>query len=154
MEKRLEEIATKIASELLSLIGIDAEVKISPIEAEETTLHVELNAPKEAGLLIGAHGSTLQAIQSFLAIAIKQETGDWVRIIVDVGDWRQKQEEGLRDLALQAAERARTTHEPQHLYNLTPHQRRVIHMCLGEESDIVTESEGEGTTRYLVVKQK
>ena len=38
--------------------------------------------------------------------------------------------------------------------DLTPAQRRVIHMALSEDSEIETESQGEGEERYLVVKPK
>lgn len=141
------------AEELFAKLGIEAEISVSEEEQDsQKVFMVEISAPKEAGLLIGAHGSTLHAIQSFIAMSIKQQTGDWVRIVVDIGDWRQKHEEHLTSLAHQAAERAKSTGEPQQLYNLTPAQRRVVHMALSKEEGVVTESEGEGASRYLVVK--
>jgi spoIIIJ-associated protein len=85
-------------------------------------------------------------------MAIKQETGEWVRVSLDVDGWKDKQDQYLKDLAVQAANRARTTGEPQNLYNLNPSQRRTIHMHLGQESGIHTESHGEGEGRYLIVK--
>ncbi len=143
----------KIAVELLSKVGIEAEVTVTDTdEAGESVFNVNINAPEEAGLLIGAHGSTLTAIQSFLAMVVKQQTGEWVRVVVDVGDWRSKHEEHLAQLAHQTAERAKTTGQPQMLYNLSPSQRRVVHLVLSEEGDVVTESVGEGAARYLVVK--
>ena len=142
-----------IADELFSFLGIEAGIEVSEEEQEGQKVYmVEVTAPNEAGLLIGAHGSTLHATQSFLSMAVKQRTGDWVRIVVDIGDWRQKHEDHLSSLAKAAAERARETGEVQQLYNLTPAQRRVVHMALAEEKGVVTESEGEGAARYLVVK--
>jgi spoIIIJ-associated protein len=38
------------------------------------------------------------------------------------------------------------------LYNLSPSQRRIVHMALADEEGIETTSEGEGAGRYLVVK--
>jgi spoIIIJ-associated protein len=73
--------------------------------------------------------------------------------VVNVGDYMQKQEEQLRDLAAATAERARETGDPQLLYNLNPSQRRIIHMALSEE-DVETVSEGEGRDRHLVVSLK
>jgi spoIIIJ-associated protein len=142
-----------IADELFSLLGIEAEIDVEKEDQEgQEVFMVEVKAPSEAGLLIGAHGSTLHAIQSFLAMAVKQKTGDWVRVVVDIGDWRQKHEEHLSSLAKATAERAKSTGEAQQLYNLTPAQRRIVHMALSKEEGIVTESEGEGASRYLVVK--
>lgn len=143
----------KISEELLSKIGVEAEVEVfEEEEAGEKVYRVNINAEREAGLLIGAHGSTLSAIQSFISIAIKQKTGEWARVVVDIGDWRQKHEEHLTQLAHQAAERAKSTGQDQMLYNLTPSQRRVVHLALSREAGIKTESEGEGAGRYLIVK--
>jgi len=142
-----------ITEELFGKLGIDAEISVTEEEQEgQKVFMVGVTAPNEAGLLIGAHGTTLHAIQSFIAMALKQKTGDWVRVVVDIGDWRQKHEEHLAGLAKAAAERAKSTGEAQKLYNLSPSQRRVVHMALAKEEGIVTESEGEGAARYLVVK--
>jgi len=156
--KDTTKVAQELITELFKLIGIDAQINVSQIspksETEEEVIQVNINSPKEAGLLIGSRGATLSALQSFISLALRQNLGEWVRVMVDVGDWREKHEEYLRDLAKQAAERARTTGDPQHLYNLTPAQRRVIHVYLQEEEGVVTESQGEGVERYLVVKSK
>jgi spoIIIJ-associated protein len=151
---KIEEEVKTVLEELMSLLEISATIDVSPVEevAGEDAVSVSISVPDEAGLLIGAHGATLNAIQSFVAMAIRQKTDKWIRVNLDIGEWRKKHEEYLIDLAKQAAERARTTKENQHLYNLTPSQRRVIHMALSTEKGITTESEGEGENRYLVVK--
>jgi spoIIIJ-associated protein len=150
----LSDTIQTLASQLLEKIGIEAKVTVEEEKNEtgEKVFLVDIDSPTQAGLLIGAHGSTLSAIQSFLALGVKQKTGEWVRVVVDIGDWRQKHEEHLSSLAMSAAERAKATGEPQHLYNLTPAQRRVVHMVLSEQKGVVTESEGEGAARYLIVK--
>ena len=138
---------------LLDLVGIDAQVNVEKIKDPEESLHLTIDAKDESGLLIGSHGTTLSALESFLAISLKQKTGEWVRVVLDIGDWRKNHEEYLTNLAEAAAHRARATSEPQHLYNLSPSQRRIIHVYLQGEKDITTESEGEGENRYLVVKK-
>jgi spoIIIJ-associated protein len=158
MEKanKMQKDVQALIEELLYLIGVEgtAEVTLDDSNKEEKLIKILINADKEAGLLIGNRGATLNAIQSFVSIAIRQKTGEWVRVLVDIGEWRQKHEEYLADLAKQTAERAKSTGEPQHLYNLTPAQRRVIHLALQNEKGIVSESEGEGEGRYLVVKSE
>ena len=150
-----KKIVNEVSTELLEKLGITSDIEIKEEKDPEggsEVLHVTYSSEKEAGLLIGAHGQTLHALQSFLAMAVRQQTGDWVRIVLDIGDWRQKHEDHLSSLAKQAAERAKSTGEPQHLYNLSPAQRRVVHMALTKEKGIETISEGEGEGRYLVVK--
>jgi len=85
---------------------------------------------------------------------LKGQTGEWYKLIVNVGDYREKQEEKLRELAEQSANRAIETKEAQPLYNLNANQRRVVHMHLAPRTDVVTESEGVEPERYLVIKAK
>lgn len=152
-KQKTEALVTELTQKLLELAGIKAEATVTTEKDEQGDVyHVEVKTDEEAGLLIGNHGMTLSAIQSFLTLSVKNKTDEWARIVVDVAGWRAKHEEYLVSLAKQAADRAKLTHEPQYLYNLTPSQRRVIHTALAEIGGIVSESEGEGADRYLVVK--
>ncbi len=153
MAKDKLEIVNDTANKLLDLMGSKAKAEVA-YDTENEFYAVEIKTEEEVGLLIGRHGETLGAIETALAMILKQKTGEWVRVIVNVGDWRKKQEEYLGDLATQAADRAKETKEPQPIYNLTPAQRRTIHMVLAKNKDVTTESVGEGEERYLVVKPK
>ena len=147
------EVAQKLSEELLILMGVDAKIDVSE-DKENQALVINISSDNETGLLIGRHGQTLLSFQAAIGMMLKQKLGEWIRVVVNVGDWRQKEEEHLKDLAESTAERVRTTGEPQPIYNLTPSQRRIVHLTLSEEPDLSTESEGEGEERYLVVKKK
>lgn len=146
------ETIEKLAKELFSLAGVD--VKVSVTENEEGNYEVKLETTEETGLLIGFRGENINAIQTVLGIMVKGVTGEWVRLIVNIGDYRQKQEQKLFELADQSANRAIETKEPQPIYNLTAGQRRIIHMYLSKRDDVVTESQGIEPERFLVVKSK
>jgi spoIIIJ-associated protein len=135
---------------LLLLIGAKAEAEVNYDKVNES-INVNIKTEEEAGLLIGKNGETINALQRFVALSLRQKTNEWHRVLVNVADWREKQQMHLEQIAAQAAERARETKEPQSLYNLTPAQRRIIHMFLANENDIKTESVGEGEERYLIV---
>ena len=147
------EVAQKLSEELLTLMGVEGKIDVSE-DKENQALVIDISSDNETGLLIGRHGQTLLSVQAAIGMMLKQKLGEWIRVIVNVGDWRQKEEEHLKDLAESTAERARTTGEPQPIYNLTPSQRRIVHLALSEDPDLSTESEGEGEERYLVVKKK
>lgn len=151
--KKVIETVKKLAKELFSLMGTDVDFEVKEDKENEAVL-VDIDAKEETGLLIGHRGETISAIQAALGMMLRQELGGWVRVLVNVGDWREKQENYLSDIAMQAASRARETGESQPLYNLSASQRRVVHMALSEEKDIETESHGEGRDRYLVVNLK
>ena len=142
----------KLTEELLNLSGVGAEVEV--IDMGENTYQVNLSTEDETGLLIGFRGENINAIQTVLGIMLKGQTGEWYRLVVNVGDYREKQEEKLKDLATQSADRAIETKEPQPIYNLSAGQRRVVHLHLSERKDITTESQGVEPERYLVVKSK
>ena len=150
MEKKIETLK-QVSQELLSLMDSRAGVEVS-YDKESDVYVVNIDAGEETGLLIGKKGETLSSIQTMLGVLFKTKTGEWNRVVVNVGDYREKEEDYLKSLATQTATRAKETGEPQNLYNLKPWQRRVVHMALSEDSEITTESVGEGEERYLVVK--
>lgn len=147
--KTLEELA----DELVKLMTSKAKVSVE-YDKEGEVFTVNIDAGDETGLLIGKKGETLSSIQTLLGVLFKQKTGEWEKIILDVGDYREKEEGYLKNLAASTAERAKETGTAQNLYNLKAWQRRVVHLALSEDKDIVTESEGEGEERYLIIKPK
>ncbi|HJY98819.1 MAG TPA: R3H domain-containing nucleic acid-binding protein [Patescibacteria group bacterium] len=151
--KKATEFLQKATDELLSLMSVKGKAEIS-YDKTEDVFTVNIEAGDTTGLLIGKKGETLSSLQTFLGIALKQHLGEWKRVVVNVGDYREKEEDYLKNLADSTATRAIESKEPQSLYNLKAWQRRIIHMHLSENPDITTESVGEGEERYLVVKSK
>ena len=62
----MEDKAKKLLEELFSLIGIKADIEVEEAKGEEKELNIKIDSKEESGLLIGSHGSTLEAIQYFL----------------------------------------------------------------------------------------
>lgn len=148
--KKETDLVKKTSKELLDLMSVDADVDVEE-DTENDALVVKINASKEAGLLIGSRGRTLNSLQIIIGMIYGKVSGNWKRILVDVSGWRDKERERLEGLAETTATRARETSEPQYLYNLTPSQRRIIHLFLTKSSGIKTESQGEGKDRCLVI---
>lgn len=151
--EKTQEVLKELVGELLTLMATTAKAEVS-YDQENDVFIVTIESTEETGLLIGRKGETLTSIQTILGVLLKQKIGDWKRVVVNVGDYREKEEDYLRNLGLSAASRAKETGEPQSLYNLSPAQRRIVHMVLAEDATIETESLGEGAERYLVVKNK
>lgn len=150
-KKNNQKVIEETASELLDKIGLKVE-SISVEENEDLESFRLTISVEQPGLLIGRHGETLDSFQSILSLVLRNKTDDWLKVVVDVEGWREKQEEHLRTLAQQTAQKAVETGQEQPLYNLSPYQRRVIHMELADSKQVKTESQGEGRERYLVVK--
>lgn len=144
------EIVKDQLEKLLALMLTPTEISVT--EDIEGSLSAQIGSSEEAGLLIGKHGRTVESLELIMNLIFKQQTGEWKRISVNVGDWKEKQIERLRDLASSVAARVIETGEPQFLYNLSASQRRDVHMFLSENPSVITESEGDGAERYLIIK--
>ncbi|OGM60343.1 hypothetical protein A2892_03320 [Candidatus Woesebacteria bacterium RIFCSPLOWO2_01_FULL_39_10b] len=148
-KKESLKLTKKISESILDLMTVDAKVVVIP--DEEGSITVDINT-SEAGLVIGNRGRTLDAIQTLIAMMVRQKLGEWKRIVVNTSDWREKEKERLEQLALRTAERVKETGRQESLYNLSSSQRRIVHLTLAGQSEVKTESIGEGKDRYLVIK--
>ncbi|QQS39054.1 KH domain-containing protein [Candidatus Woesebacteria bacterium] len=146
-------IVEEIARELLRLMGSGADLEVKEDSVNDAIL-VDIKTEKESGLLIGSRGETLLALQTVISMIYKSKTGEWVRVLINVADWREKQNEKLNHLAVTSAQRAAETGEDVPLFNLSPAQRRIVHMALVDNKEVETESVGEGQDRHLVIHPK
>ncbi len=152
-EKEIKAIEREVSA-LVSQLEIEAEVKIS-IEDQggEKIINLQMESPQAASL-IGFHGEILQALQLIISFMCHKKLGQWVKVLVNVGDYRQKREEQLQRLALSLAMKAKFSGEVQTIPNLSASERRFIHLVLSENPDVYSESEGEGKQRQLTIKPK
>jgi len=146
-----KETVQHIVEDLLNRLGVVGNVSVDIDETEAYRVHIET---EETGLLIGFHGKTLESFQIILGIIVSKELATWVKVYVNVGDYREKREEALMLMAQHAAEHALTMGRPVELANLSASERRVIHLTLSGDERVETESEGEGVRRTLLVKPK
>src|SRR5687768_10467724 len=146
-----KEQVAQVTEDLLKRLGIEGAVSVDIDETEAYRVHIET---EETGLLIGFHGRTLESLQIILGLLVSKALGSWVRVYVNVGDYREKREEALMLMAQQAAERALTQARPIELAHLSASERRVIHLTLSGDERVETESVGEGSRRTLLVKPK
>ncbi len=104
-----------------------------------------------SGLLIGREGQTLASFQYLANRIVAKELGAPVRIQLDTGDYRERQDEKLRDLALHLADRAKNLGKPQSTRPLSSYHRRIVHLALQEDDGIQTRSKGEGPMKRVVI---
>jgi spoIIIJ-associated protein len=145
------DIVKQLTEDLLGRLEVTGSVAVDVDETDAYRVHVET---EETGLLIGFHGRTLESLQIMLGILTSKKLGAWVKVYVNVGDYREKREETLMLMAQRAAERALTQGRPIELANLSASERRVIHLTLSGDERVETESVGDGLRRILLVKPK
>lgn len=151
LENKITERARKakeILSDILRLMGIDAQVEVSK---EKDHLLLEINS-KDNSASMGKKGQVLDALQYLVnrIVSITHPGDD--RIIVDAEGYRRRRAEQLKSMAHQVAQRVRDEGIPYAFdTSLNSAERRIVHMELKDEPDIMTQSEGEGERRRLVV---
>ena len=146
-----ENLVAESIREIIEKLQVPATIEVS---SQDSIFFVDIDS-EDSSLLIGKHGVNLESLQFILAVRIKTLTGsDDFEIYVDVGNWRRKKEEKLKQMALDAAQRVESENEPQAIYNLTNSERRVVHVALADHPAVETISEGEGENRHIIVKPR
>jgi spoIIIJ-associated protein len=140
----------KVIKSFFASLEIDASFTV--LEDEETigvTLETE-----DTGIIIGYHGETLEALQLVLSLLIAKKRGEFKRVSLEVGDYKKNRSEWLERLASDAKERAISENKEVYLSDLKSWERRVVHLLLQDDKEVVSESTGEGKDRVLVIKPK
>lgn len=132
--------------------GIKCELHAS-VEAAESGCLLNIDGADNS-LLLNEGGELLEALQHLLNQAFGRTLPRGERIVCDVENFRATREAELRAMSRHAAERVRSTGVPFTFGPMDANERRVIHLSLSEESDLHTESVGEGAARRLKVSLK
>jgi spoIIIJ-associated protein len=128
-------------------LGLRASVDI---EEDEEAIRATVNGD-DLGILIGKHGSTIDALQHLaLRVAYKGGAADR-QVIVDAAGYRERREAALQRAADRAVSDALDFGRPVELEPMTAAERRLVHTYLRDRNDIQTHSEGDEPDRRLVV---
>lgn len=124
------------------------------ISVSASGVRVTLDCDDAAGLLVGKDGQTLAALQYLAARIISRQIGGAVRLQIDVGRYRERQDDTLKEQALSLAARVKETGRALSTRPLTAYQRRIVHLALEQDGAVQTHSKGEGTQRKVVISLK
>ncbi len=132
------------------LLDLDAAYSVDVSDREDEIL-AEISGG-DAGRLIGKGGRTLAALEFLSNAVVNRGDADPVRVVIDVGGYKRRRDERLRQTAHRAAGRVRKSAQEVELEPMSGAERRIVHMALADEEDVITESTGEGRARRVVVK--
>lgn len=154
MDKKEIKTIKDTTEKLLKLLDVDGDFEI--LEKKDTdgeSLDIVLNT-KDTGVVIGYHGDTLEGLQLVLSLCVARKLGRFVRISIDVGDYKKNRTEWLKTLALETKERVLSDGKEIAIPELKSWERRVVHLLLQGDEEVVSESQGEGRDRVLVVSPR
>ena len=143
------EFAKKYVKDITVGMGIEDVV----LESQRTENYIKITMHSEnSSLLIGKGGRTLASLQTLLRAAISKEVPFKVNVVLDVENYKIRQEHNIERLAKKLAKEVIKTKEPITMDSMNSYERRLVHNVLGNFKGITTESEGEEPNRKVVIK--
>lgn len=146
----IKQKAEKFLNEFFRRLGFELQARASA-SAEDCLLEI---VGKDEHLLRGEGGELLYAIEDLLNQIFLSSLPRGARIVCDSHGFRAEREVELRAMAQHAAMRVRSTGVPFVFGPMSANERRIIHLALANNEDLVTESVGEGQQRRLKVSLK
>lgn len=145
------EVAKEFLAKVFSNMSLD--VLIEKFSSQEGTVTLHLHGAN-LGILIGKYGQTLDALQYLTNLAANKNRENWIKIILDIENYRKKRTDTLTKLALRLADKVKRRNERVALEPMNSHERKIIHMALQDDKRITTYSEGEEPYRHIVIMAK
>ena len=136
--------------EFLKQLGEDTSYEITKNE-----FGFEINIKgKDTITLIGYRGEHLYAFQSIVSAIANKNSTEKIRVLIDVGNYKEKREKTLQDLALKISKTVERTKKAVTLEPMQAYERKIIHSALQDSNTVKTESIGEEPRRRVVISLK
>ena len=144
-----EDKTEQFLRDVLDNMGLP-EIAIERKVDEENTLTFNLSGEEE-GFVIGRRGETLDALQYLASLVANHNNEEYVKVSVNVGNYRDKREKTLEILGRKLAFKAVKTGKKTSLEPMNPYERRIIHTAVQKVNGATSWSEGENTARHVVI---
>ncbi len=141
--------AEKYIRSILEGMGV-GEIAISVSEDDEGVV-AQLDCGNDYGYIIGRRGETLDAIQYLTRLVINKGNDGYKRVSINAGNYREKREETLRELAKKNSARVKKYGRNVTLDPMNPYERRIIHTTVQEIEGVDSHSVGSESDRRVVI---
>lgn len=137
----------RFLGQVLSQMDIDAKITTGQLGSN---LAIVLEGD-HLGTIVGRRGETLDALQYLTTLVANRGEGDYQRITLNIGDYREKREKTLRSLARRMANQAIKTGRNMTLEPMNPYERRIIHTAVQDVKGVTSWSVGDEPNRRVVI---
>ncbi|MGN0663744.1 MAG: RNA-binding cell elongation regulator Jag/EloR [Negativibacillus sp.] len=143
-----EEIAVSYIKDVLTAMGAE-NFSVNAVKEGEN-LNITLEG-EDLGFVIGRRGETIDAIQYLTGLVVNRIDGDYLRVTIDSGNFREKREKTLESLARRLAKTVVKTGRSITLEPMNPYERRIIHFTVSTVEGATSSSIGEEPNRRVVI---
>lgn len=146
------EIAADYLEELMDLADIDGDIDID-VGDGRAQLSIVCEEDEESNLrtLVGREGKTLGALQELSRLAVQTSTGQRSWLMLDIDGFRNSRRDELIRKAKQAIEDVKESGNEYAFKPMNSFERKIIHDQVAQ-AGLVSESEGEGDGRHVLVR--
>lgn len=151
LKKSEAEKAVEFLKEIFFYMGLEnLNVEIVNSNSEECELKIDGDGVR---YILGHHGDTLDALQYIAGLAANEKniTKPFCKVRLEAGDYREKRKKTLEALAQTLAQRAMSTGKKQSLEPMRAYERKIIHTFISTLDGVKSWSEGENSSRHIVV---
>ena len=148
LKKDLLNYIKEYLEELLKNMGLEVNFET---KLREESMYIKIYSSNNP-ILIGKSGNTLKALENIVRQKINTEFKLRPLIILDVENYREKQQKRLERLAKSLAKDVYKTKVEVHLENMNAYDRTIIHNALTNFKGVITSSTGEEPNRHVVIK--
>jgi spoIIIJ-associated protein len=146
-------ILKNFLDEFFMLFEVKASYKIDESDDMIKVL-IDGDSSDDTSKLIGKKGAVLDSMNTIAQIQLNKSLAEFKRLYIDVGDYRKKRQEKVRELAIQGCERARKYGTKVSLEYMTSYDRRIVHETLAGIEGVKTFSEGNEPHRRVCIIAK
>ena len=150
-KEELEEKTHKFMDEFIS--KLPTKDLTYTVKVENNNVSIDING-NDTGYLIGYRGEVLNSLQNILTNVVGKDINGKVRVLLNIGGYREKREKDLEILASKIAGSVIKTRKSITLEPMTAYERKIIHLKLQDNDKVETHSIGEEPYRKLVVSLK
>lgn len=133
------------------LVNIDPSYAVEVTQSDEEEVSADIYGG-DPGRLIGKNGRTLAALEQIVNAVVNRREDSNARVNVDVGGYKRRRDERLRQRAQAAADRVRAEGEEVEMEPMSAAERRVVHLAVAADPGVASESTGQGRDRRVVLK--
>ena len=154
IDEETEKLAIDIVNYLLSSLKVEVKTFYrDKDDFDSKSLYFEIEGD-DSGLIIGRKGETLRSLEFLISFIIKRQIDKRVRVILDVEGYQERRRSNLVSIAENTAKKVIKYGKPIKMDPMSPFDRRIIHLALEKDKKVITESQGSGSRRQVVIKLK
>ncbi|HEV8012971.1 MAG TPA: R3H domain-containing nucleic acid-binding protein [Pontimonas sp.] len=141
------ELAADYLENLLDIADLDGDIEI---EVRQERTYVTVGSAETNDLDPLSAPDVVNALQDLTRLAVQQKTGEFARLVLDIGGSREAREKELEKLVTVAIDKIENGAKSAALPPMSSYERKLVHDMVGDRG-FQSGSEGEGKDRHTVI---